>query len=333
MFRRSGRLSGQDVVPFTSYSTNATPGPSRKQNQRNSTTDLSNGAVHDFEEWTLPRLQAEVKRYGFKVSRKRSTLIDQLKAVHDALQKSKAAFEIQAESLSDELDRSLLQSPQARTRKRLILPTTNGAEDSEARMGSTPKTKGKGKGKGRKSDPYVLDVSSDSSSDSVMLAEDAVAGEAGDFTAQLEAEALSATDGELSSDSLASRLPLSASVSPSKRPRGRPRSKSPASSSSSQDVPLAAQGRVRIEEEEEGEAVDPSPALSETMTTAIRGDPSVWGRILRYEPISFDEVISIATQNGLAMDTGKRKEELRTWLDRQCICFYSAELTGSRSRH
>lgn len=68
------------------------------------------------------------------------------------------------------------------------------------------------------------------------------------------------------------------------------------------------------------------------MTTAIRSNPALWHRILKYEPISFDEFVSIATQNGLSMAVGKSKEELRTWLDRQCICFYSNDLTGPRNR-
>lgn len=335
MSRRSTRLSGQDIAPSSpSYSTNsATAGPSSIPARK-----VSNDEIPYFEEWTTPALQAEVKRYGFKVSRKRDTLIDQLKAVYEALHRSKAAFEPPG-TISDPVELMEVAVPVGaeRVRKKLILPTSGTMADGR----TASKATGKGKGKGRKSDPFVLDVSSDSSlssSESVILAEAApLESTTGDLTAQLEREALSETDGELSSDSLASHLPLSSSVSPVKSSR-RNRTKSPFSpaSSSSEDVPLAAQTSLFAEageEEEESPAVDPSPALAETMTAAIRANPAVWSRILRFEPISFDEGVSIATQAGLSMDTGKRKEELRTWLDRQCICFYSTELTGARSRH
>lgn len=305
MSRRSSRISGQGSSPspsipaptllaHKSYSTDASSsaGPSSNTNAAPSPY---------FEEWPTPALQAEVKRYGFKVSRKRSTLIDQLKAVYAALQRSGTPFEtpapVEAPLPIDAVEAEMKDG--ARSKRQLILPPSA--------------VNGKGKGKGRKSDPFVLDASSASEEE-----------QAGDYTAQLELEAASATSGS-PSPSPSSRLPLSASASPSKR---RDRSNSP-STSSSEDIPLSSIHR----QEEEGVPIDPTPPLAETMTRAIRADAGVWGRILRYEPISFDEVVSIATQNGLEMGTGKRKEELRTWLDRQCICFYSAELTGSRSRH
>ena len=330
MSRRSTRLSGG---PTTSDSP-ATAGPSRwtsnSATNRSSTSTQSetNGSTPYLEEWTTEALQAEVKRYGFKVSRKRATLIDQLKSVYEALRRSKIPFEQPSDVAQDTPPPMYTQAEQAkatRTKWKLVLPE------------ATADSIGKGKGKGRKSDPFVLDDiscdSSSSSSVSVLIATNGGEEEPRDYTAQLELEAASATDGELSpplssvSSSPSSRLSLSASASPTK-PRRR-RSHSTASSSSA-DAPLST---LTAPPEDESAAVDPSLALAETMTTAIRSDPSVWSRILRYEPISFDEVVSIATQSGLAMDTGRSKEELRTWLDRQCICFYSAELIGSRSRH
>ena len=338
MSRRSTRLSGHQStsIPraFTRYGSNAVPGPSLLPAREHASRIDAAQAVPYFEEWSTEALQAEVKRYGFKVSRKRATLIDQLKAVYQALHHSKVPFEapttrilpLEPSGPPDEI-------PEARGNQELILPA----------LAASKATRRNTKGKGRKSDPFVvLDNSSESSvlSDSPSLSrakgQEVAEEEVGDYTAQLELEALSATDGEASSDSLSSLLPLSASASPQKARRAR--SKSTASSSSA-EIPLSTLTSAAAAEGSEAEVggggieVDPSPALAQTMTTAIRSDPSVWERILRYEPISFDEVISIATQSGLAMDTGKRKEELRTWLDRQCICFYSAELTGSRSRH
>ncbi|TKY88177.1 hypothetical protein EX895_002887 [Sporisorium graminicola] len=278
--------------------------------------DASNSIPY-FEEWSTDALQAEVKRYGFKVSRKRSTLIDQLKAVYEALHRSNADFE--TPTVPSVPNVSTEPAQVSRTKRKLVLPASKPGREGVA-LGS-------GKGRGRQSDPFVLDGDSmsdaSSSSDSVILASNEVdEGEAGDYTAQLEMEALSATDGT------DSNISLSTSASPDKPRRGRPpRSWS---SSSSSDIPLST---FTTAGEEQEQAVEPTVVLAETMTHAIRSNAGVWSRVLRYEPISFDEFVSIATQNGLEMDTGKRKEELRTWLDRQCICFYSNDLTGPRSRH
>lgn len=334
MSRRSTRLSsGQlssspissttTLPQYTRYSTEA--GPSNLTSYSDPIQEQRKDAIPSFEEWTTSALQAEVKRYGFKVSRKRSTLIDQLKAVYEALHRPNSSCEApvarnEAENIPVEAE--IKQG--GRTKRKLVLPE------------SAASAKGLGKGKGRRSDPFVLDASSDSdaslSSPSAPI-QGANGGygeeqeEIGDYTAQLELEALSATDGSSSPSS--SDVPLSTHTSPSKPRRGRPPSRSRSPSTSSLDVPLASTTTA----ETEGEPTEPTPALAETMTTAIRSTPIVWDRILRYEPISFDEFVSIATQNELQMDTGKRKDELRTWLDRQCICFYSNDLTGPRSRH
>lgn len=324
MSRRPRRLSGHlnDSSPSSRIntlhgkhvlSTDAAAGPSSRPARADATT-----LIPYFEEWSTEALQAEVKRYGFKVSRKRSTLIDQLKAVYEALHRSKASFEAPVVPRDCTDTATATESTQvSRTKRNLVLPISTPITEGAA-VG-----KGKGKGKGRKSDPFVLDgdsTSDSSSSDSIILTSHIDSQEAGDFTAQLELEAQSVTDGS-SSD-----IPLSTTASSQPR-RGRPpRSRSPSTSSS--DIPPST-----LTTEAQQEAVEPTPALAETMTLAIRTNPAVWERILRYEPISFDEFVSIASQNGLSMDSGKRKEELRTWLDRQCICFFSNDLTEPRSRH
>ncbi|CBQ69935.1 conserved hypothetical protein [Sporisorium reilianum SRZ2] len=308
MSRRSSRLSAsQPSSPPSStistpkaLSTNAAAGPSSSSARVNTNDKDEAGSIPYFEEWPTEALQAEVKRYGFKVSRKRTTLIDQLKAVYEALRRSKAVFEVPVE----QHEATITTAPAAvkRAKRKLVLPASTPGSDVAV---------GKGKGKGRQSDPFVVDGDS-TDSDSVVLASNAVAG---DYTAQLEREALSATSGSNSD----SDIPLSTTPSPLKpRPRSRSRSSSP-------DIPLS-------HLPPDPEAVEPTAALAETLTSAIRTDPAVWARILRYEPISFDEFVSIATANGLDMDSGKRKEELRGWLDRQCICFYVNDLTGPRSR-
>jgi hypothetical protein len=72
-------------------------------------------------------------------------------------------------------------------------------------------------------------------------------------------------------------------------------------------------------------------AVAKQLLEAVRSDADVYRRILHFEPISFDEISSLAKRanvQGL-----RNKEMLRNWLDVQCICFYTAELTGQRQRY
>jgi hypothetical protein len=74
-----------------------------------------------------------------------------------------------------------------------------------------------------------------------------------------------------------------------------------------------------------------TPSLSTQLHKAITSDKALYHRILLFEQVSFDEVSSTAKRAGV---TGlKNKETLRNWLDMQGICFYSAELSGSRHRY
>ncbi|SPO30095.1 uncharacterized protein UTRI_05934 [Ustilago trichophora] len=340
MSRRSTRLgAAHDASPLLiasrSYTSDTDPGPSSLPAHKLVGID---GGPPKFEEWPLAELQAQVKRYGFKTSRKRSTLVDQLRAVYDVMGRARTRNAAETSHVTEPEPEAESSTGKRQSRK-LILPNEMLAESDDegaAEVNGKAKAMGKAKGKGRKSDPFLFDTSSESSSESVILAENADSAnseEAGDYTLQLELEAHSATDGAPSSSS--EDVPLSTTASPRKKTRRKSGSLSPSSSSSSAEVPLSTLTSAAVEETEDGggEAVDPSPALAETMTTAIRSNEGLWARILRYEPISFDEFVSLATQSGISMDSGKSKEELRTWLDRQCICFYSAELTGSRSRH
>ncbi len=176
MSRRSGRLSASSVPSTSSPSLVSTRASSSK----------AFVPTPYFEEWRTDALQAEVKRYGFKVSRKRATLIDQLKAVYAALERSDAAFEPPQHPLPADGDavQDGTPPPEPARKRKLILPTY-----AESGAGG----KGKGKGRGRKRDPFVLDASSDSapSSQPEPSGEQGVADEPGDLTAQLEREALS----------------------------------------------------------------------------------------------------------------------------------------------
>ncbi|PWY99333.1 hypothetical protein BCV70DRAFT_217704 [Testicularia cyperi] len=298
-------------------------------------------SLSDLEEWSLESLQKEVTKYGFKTSRRKATLIEQLRAVYSALAEQGIPFDA-APELNDEAQQkaqnaSASGSNTDKGKARLVIPTSLATAEKSKISGACLKS-ASAKGKGRQSDPFVLS-SSQSSSDSTASAvgwnardaqpaESNVLGldsirqdeaedmerEPGDLTLQLEAEAGSSTSGRSglsSADSLHS-------------------------DGSDSDVPLATLGAISSVDAP-SESMWLSEAsfeqLSEAMTRAIKQDQSLWLRILRYEPISFDELVSLATQIGLSMDTARRKDLLRLWLDRQCICFYTAELTGTRSRH
>ncbi|KAL7424442.1 hypothetical protein Q5752_000125 [Cryptotrichosporon argae] len=140
-----------------------------------------------------------------------------------------------------------------------------------------------------------------------------------------------------------------------------------ATTQSSDDVPLA---RVRtaktagavegakavdLDQDENGEDEDATPrpkskarakktkaASANTDATAVvpldtrfyelvMGDAELWLRVLRYEPISFDELVSKAIAAGIA-DRGW-KLRLRRYLDLQSVTYYTEEPTGQRRRH
>lgn len=87
------------------------------------------------------------------------------------------------------------------------------------------------------------------------------------------------------------------------------------------------------EEASETEEAAPSAvpaALDASLRRAVMADAQLYRRILLYEPISFDEMSSVAQRAGIKV---RNRNELRSWLDAQSICFHSAELTGARSRH
>jgi len=73
-----------------------------------------------------------------------------------------------------------------------------------------------------------------------------------------------------------------------------------------------------------------SEELESRLLQIIRSDKELHLRILRYEPIQFDDFVQMATMNGLPA----RGLKLTLWqfLDKQGINFYGAYQSGSRSR-
>ncbi|CEH14341.1 Structure-specific endonuclease subunit Slx4 [Ceraceosorus bombacis] len=90
------------------------------------------------------------------------------------------------------------------------------------------------------------------------------------------------------------------------------------------------EGEDSDEGEPESAPVDVSASLSAQLVQAVRADAQLYRRILLLEPISFDEVASVALKAHIRL---KNKDVLRDWLDMQGICFYTGELTGTRSRY
>ncbi|ORY26864.1 hypothetical protein BCR39DRAFT_560295 [Naematelia encephala] len=98
--------------------------------------------------------------------------------------------------------------------------------------------------------------------------------------------------------------------SPSTKAKGKRRAKSRSSDPQTQD--------------------EPERPLDEQFYEMIRNDHELWIRILRYEPISMDELISKAIQTGIK--GVKWKERLRRFLDLQGIIHFVDDPTGARRR-
>lgn len=82
------------------------------------------------------------------------------------------------------------------------------------------------------------------------------------------------------------------------------------------------------------EAATPGPTLDEQFYSMIHGDDAFWIRILRYEPIAFDELISRALAAGIAARGWK--DELKRFLDTRvgsCDAQYRADTAGRYILH
>ena len=216
-----------------------------------------------FAGMSLEELRKEVSKYGFRPSKSRKVMIEQLKNVYQAIRDAKTRKEVEVGETS-----SLFSSSPPSSM--LILPPetptiSRDAPGMSEKVGSQPVER--------------LAYSSE---------EDAEVTE-GSNSAQSEDE----SDDE------------------------------PLANRSLRDVVRSSTANV---------AFGSVPAeVSQQLHDAIISDEDLYRRILLFEPISFDEVNSLAKKAGIQ---GLRsKETLRNWLDVQCICFYSTELTGQRQRY
>ncbi|WVR04436.1 hypothetical protein IAU60_001439 [Kwoniella sp. DSM 27419] len=65
----------------------------------------------------------------------------------------------------------------------------------------------------------------------------------------------------------------------------------------------------------------------------IMSDQALWLRVLQYEPISFDELVSRSFAAGIDKLKRSWKKDLKRYLDLQSISFFSEDPTGQRRRH
>ncbi|EPQ27256.1 uncharacterized protein PFL1_06889 [Pseudozyma flocculosa PF-1] len=281
-------------------------------------------SLRDLSQWSIAELQRETKRYGFKPSKSRPVLLEQLRAVYMALgtdQEGGGDVGFVPPDIHDSFADEEVQRVEQ--------------DDGVAAL-ATGKSKGKAKAKGRKSDPIDLSDLESPPARRRRLVDSCIGGrgllnaveeqggqeveEEGDLTRQLRLEAAS-TSSSVSSDDvpLSTLFPIPSTSSPSSSPLKRDAKTKPKSKSSKAAAATTASGQSLPYHE---------------FAACIRSDEQLYDRILRYEPIPLDEVVSILAKSAIHIDTGRKKELLKVWLDRQSICFYSEELTGRRrARH
>ncbi|QRV87684.1 hypothetical protein RhiJN_15702 [Ceratobasidium sp. AG-Ba] len=134
-----------------------------------------------------------------------------------------------------------------------------------------------------------------------------------------------------STRSSSSERPLA--IMPSKsKPRAKPKAKQPAS------LPPPKPGKKKkaavyaLEDaQDEQEDVAHSKDIDETLLNMITNDETLYLRILRYEPIKFEDLFDMAVSNGAPKHGLQIK--LKAFLDSQCINFYSGDNIGRRKRH
>ncbi|WVN90439.1 uncharacterized protein L203_105675 [Cryptococcus depauperatus CBS 7841] len=80
-----------------------------------------------------------------------------------------------------------------------------------------------------------------------------------------------------------------------------------------------------------GNKVESEASLNDQFHDMIMKDKDLWVRILRYEPISFDEIVSKAIAAGVSKKGWKKA--LKRYLDLQGVTYYTEDPTTQRSRH
>ncbi|KAK4702112.1 hypothetical protein P7C70_g4110, partial [Phenoliferia sp. Uapishka_3] len=82
--------------------------------------------------------------------------------------------------------------------------------------------------------------------------------------------------------------------------------------------------------DEDDEDVGEEETVGERLRKAILGNEELYLKVLRYEPIFFDEIVNLAAENGIKSS----KPLLMRCLDEQCVTFYTQDPTnGSRKRY
>nr|XP_019047449.1 hypothetical protein I302_04062 [Kwoniella bestiolae CBS 10118]OCF26379.1 hypothetical protein I302_04062 [Kwoniella bestiolae CBS 10118] len=90
-------------------------------------------------------------------------------------------------------------------------------------------------------------------------------------------------------------------------------------------------GKAKEKEQPKGKATYED--LSKMFYKLIMDDDELYLRILRYEPISFDELVSKSIAAGIDREKRGWKKDLKKYLDLQSISFFSEDPTGQRRRH
>ncbi|MCO5596198.1 hypothetical protein L7F22_050258 [Adiantum nelumboides] len=268
----------------------------------------------------MDKLRKEVSKYGFRPSKSRKLMIEQLENVYEAIRNAK-----QRKVAEGGGDTSSLLSSSPPSSMLLLQP-------------ETPTIARNTSGKGRKAankltnsrqakEVVTIELDSDISGlldeDGTSSAENDDPVEMGDLTMAMMRES--------------ERETRQKSPHSSKEDLGEESeaSNSTGSDDESDDEALAnrsLRGVIRTSTANQATALGSVPAeVAQQLHDAIMSDEDLYRRILLFEPISFDEVNSLAKKAGIQ---GLRsKETLRNWLDVQCICFYSTELTGQRQRY
>lgn len=262
----------------------------------------------------ISRLQKEVSKYGFRPSKSRKVMVEQLQNVYKAIrdtQRGKDAGNGDTSSLLSSSPPSslLLLPPETPTISRNVC--RNQFTDRQ-QMNEVVTIQSDSDNSGLLSDGGLNRVPNDHQvaiGDLTM----AMMRELEDQSNGDTREGLSSSDKDLINDS----------------------EQSDSESSDEDDEVLPNQslrGVIRTSTANQATALGTVPAeVAQQLHDAIMSDEDLYRRILLFEPISFDEVNSLAKKAGVQ---GLRsKEILRNWLDVQCICFYSAELTGQRQRY
>ncbi|WWD00321.1 hypothetical protein V866_007232 [Kwoniella sp. B9012] len=94
-----------------------------------------------------------------------------------------------------------------------------------------------------------------------------------------------------------------------------------------------AKAKEKEKEREEPRGKTTYEDLSKMFYKLIMDDQELYLRILRYEPISFDELISKSIASGIDKEKRGWKKDLKRYLDLQSISFFTEDPTGQRRRH